>query len=136
MVVSKTCDEDRANAGELERWCPRVEVFPAEPLPPDPARAPEPIKLLRHRCDELTRRVREVVAGGQVELVHVEGFYLMQHVPPELDVPGVLAEQNVEYELERQEAREASLAAVRTMRAEVAAWRRADLVGVLTPEDR
>jgi polysaccharide biosynthesis protein PslH len=137
MVVSKTYDEDTANAHELERFCTSVEVFPVDPQRGDPNRAGDPPQVLRHRCSELTRRVAEVLEQGEIDLIHVEGYYLMQHVPERIDVPVFLVEQNIEYDLERQRAATAGRAHdLRTHRTEVAAWRRADALGVLTTEDR
>jgi glycosyltransferase involved in cell wall biosynthesis len=95
------------------------------------------LQVLRHHSPALTSRVADVLAGGGVDLVHVEGFYLMQHVPPATDVPVLLVEQNVEYDLERRRSLARGGAHdLRTHRAETAAWRRADALGVLTPEDR
>jgi len=137
LVVSKTHDQDLANAHELERFCKTVEVFAADD-PPDSADGPgEAPQVLRHRCPALTARVAQVLASGGADLVHVEGFYLMQHVPPHPGVPVLLVEQNIEYDLERQRCAASGRARdLRTQRAEVAAWRRADLLGVLTAEDR
>src|SRR3954451_20302021 len=49
MVVSKSCEQDSANAEELRRLCRLVEVSPAEPLPPDHRLSREPPQVLRHR---------------------------------------------------------------------------------------
>jgi glycosyltransferase involved in cell wall biosynthesis len=88
--------------------------------------------------------VGEILAGDPVDVVHVEGFYLMQHVPGWSPAPVVLAEQNVEYDLERQRAgavevddRLAVLAACLDIRrAEVETWQRAARLVAVTPEDR
>lgn len=139
MVVSKTFDQDAANAHRLEEFCERVEVFPAEPLPQRPRAGDKPFHVLRHHCPAMTRRVAEVLPTGGYDVVHVEGFYLMQHLPAEPGAPVLLVEQNIEYDLERQRASHAARPALddlRTQHAEVDAWRRADLLGVLTAEDR
>jgi glycosyltransferase involved in cell wall biosynthesis len=132
IVVSKTYDQDMANARDLERYCAELEVHPAEPLPAEPRAAGAPLQVLRHRSAGMTSAVERAFAGGRFDLVHVEGFYLMQHLPEPCPVPVLLVEQNIEFDLDRQR----SAHDVRTRRAEVAAWRRADLLGVLTPEDR
>lgn len=134
MVVSKTFEEDAANRHELERYCERVEVFPAEPLPSRPLESGEPFHVQRHRCAALGEAVARALQSDRFDLVHVEGFYLMQHVPEEVDVPVLLVEQNVEYDLDRQRARR-GIRDMRTQRAEVEAWRRASLLSVLTHED-
>src|SRR5579875_3017387 len=100
LVVSKTPAQDLANRDRLRR-----------PAPPAPAggrtagaaiRGQTPWQVLRHRSPAATARVREILAAGQTELIHVEGYYLMQHLPEPSPVPVLLVEQNVEYQLERQ----------------------------------
>jgi len=78
------------------------------------------------------------VAGA--DLVHVEGFFLMQHVPPETRTRVLLVEQNIEFALWRQRAelgeREAAAEATLTLESEREAWSRADLVATVTEDDR
>ena len=137
-AVSKTPAEDTRNASALSPYCSDVQVVPA-----DPQAAPEtsaPFQVLRHR----SRHVRPVLADGEYDVIHVEGFYLMQHLRALAPRPTVLVEQNIEYQLWEQRAAHAvgpvawrhRREAERTRRAEVEAWRRADVVGALTDEDR
>jgi polysaccharide biosynthesis protein PslH len=145
LVVSKTPEQDRANAHRLAGCCRAVEVFDAAWPPPDDLDWDMPLQVLRHRSRAGTARVREILAGGGVDLVHVEGFYLMQHVPESVDVPVLLVEQNIEYELEQQRARtggagvtrlDAFLRSVRTHAAELECWQRAARLATVTAEDR
>lgn len=145
LVISKTPDQDLANAGFLDACCSTVEVFPAASSRRDTAGLDEPPQVLRHRSRAATTRVREILAADQVDLVHVEGFYLVQHVPDWIEVPMVLVEQNIEYELEHQRARaggggvtrlDGFLRSVRTHDAELACWRRATRLATVTAEDR
>ncbi|HEX2057120.1 MAG TPA: glycosyltransferase [Actinomycetota bacterium] len=141
-AVSKTYEEDVANAPALKEHCRDVWVFAADPSGADaPA---EPAQVVRHRSQEMTEQVARSVAAGGYDVIHVEGFYLMQHVPDDCPVPVLLVDQNVEYVLWRQRAatamakpeREASIAEyLRTLEAEMAAWARADLCAALTPDD-
>ncbi|MDQ4025272.1 MAG: glycosyltransferase family 4 protein [Actinomycetota bacterium] len=119
-----------------------VFVFAAEPPPPAPSA--EPAQVVRHRAAEMTAHVAREVADGRFDLVHVEGFYLMQHVPDPCPLPVLLVEQNVEYVLWRQRAataagkheRDAAVTEyLRTLEAETAAWAQADLCAALTPDD-
>ena len=143
LAASKPLEEDRGTARELEPYCSAVEVFGVEPPAARPDRSEVPLQVLRHRAPALTRRVHEVLAAGGADLVHVEGFYLAQHVPEEPGVPLLLVEQNVEYELWGQRClaagRPSDLDPFRqhnvTRAAEIAAWRRADIVATLTSED-
>ncbi|HEX2058043.1 MAG TPA: glycosyltransferase [Actinomycetota bacterium] len=141
-AVSKVYDEDSANAPALKPYCRDVFVFPADP--PAATGAPLPAQVVRHRSPSLTEHVGRAVQSGEFDVVHVEGFYLMQHVPDPCPLPVLLVEQNVEYVLWRQRAetaarkaeRDAAIAEyLRTLEAETAAWGRADLCGALTRED-
>lgn len=159
VVVSKTPDEDRANTTRMEPWCSRVEVFAASPpsdeggpaAPPssegDPGAPRSEMgedslapQVLRHRCPEASAHVRDLLANGGFELIHVEGFYLMQHVPASVGIPVLLVEQNVEYELARQRAMmsggvDAMLRAAATERAERRSWKSATQIAAVTAED-
>jgi polysaccharide biosynthesis protein PslH len=131
LAVSKTFEQDRANAHQLEAFCERVEIHEADGLDGHDVRGEAP-KVRRHRSAAMTSAVRRALARDGFDLVHVEGFYLMQHLPPRTSPPVLLVEQNIEYELEPHD----DLRGMRTLRAEVDAWRRAALLGVVTPEDR
>jgi len=139
VAVSKTLVEDRSNAHRLAPMCHSVQVVPASS--DGNLRGAQQVR--RHACPSLVDTVAELAAA--VDLVHVEGFYLMQHVPADCPVPIVLIEQNVEYDLCKQRASVArALPEVfdrmrdyrQTRIAEIEAWRRSDLVGVLTEDDR
>lgn len=141
-AVSKVYDEDSANAPALKRYCDDVFVFPATPRAGGVSALPAQVE--RHTSPELTDHVARAVSSGAFDVVHVEGFYLMQHVPERCALPVLLVEQNVEYVLWRQRAetavrkheREAAIAEyLRTLEAETAAWSRADVCGALTAED-
>lgn len=76
---------------------------------------------------------------GSYDLIHVEGYFLMGHVPTDSDRPVVLAEENIEYLLDEQ-ARvafgyESGGESARSERAERAAWNRASRIVLLTQED-
>jgi polysaccharide biosynthesis protein PslH len=144
VVVSKTPEQDSANAHLLAGSCREVEVFAAAP-PTDVVATDEPAQVARHRSPAAIERVAEIIAQGGVDLVHVEGFYLMQHVPSSTDVPLLLVEQNIEYDLEHQRAIAGAdpnprfklfSRCLRTRAAEIEAWRAATRVATVTPEDR
>lgn len=141
-AVSKVYEEDAANAPALKRHCRDVFVFPAAGTGARGAVLPAQVE--RHACPELGGYVARATASGAFDVVHVEGFYLMQHVPERCPPPVLLVEQNVEYVLWRQRAktsprkreRDAAIEEyLRTLQAETAAWGRADLCGALTAED-
>lgn len=143
LAVSKTMDEDVAYADALRELCAEVRIFEAGSGSIDDSR--DPFQVRRHCCDSLAATVGALVRNRGIDVVHVEGFYLMQHVPPAVEAPVLLVEQNVEYQLWWQRAAVAPdqrtklrlLAEYRQTRtAEVAAWRRSALMAVLTEDDR
>jgi glycosyltransferase involved in cell wall biosynthesis len=142
-AVSKTPEEDAANAGRLREHCASVHVAAATQATSslDPAVPP---LVQRHVCPEMTERVGTAVSEGSVDLVHVEGFYLMPHVPLGR-VPTLLVEQNIEYNVCRQRVRTARNRFERrlrlveygaTLQAEIEAWRRSTLLATVSEEDR
>ncbi len=144
-AVSKTYDEDVRNASAISQYCESLEIFPAAPEP-EPGQHPTLCyQERRHRCAEIEPYLTQLLDAGAVDLVHVEGFYLMQHVVDPCPVPIFLVEQNVEYVLWRQRTETAIRRKERqrflheyltTVEAEIAAWNRSALCGAVTEDDR
>ncbi len=142
-VVSKTPREDRRNAAKLKEYCSAVQIFSAgtgAPIPMERAH-----QVARHSAAGARSWVGDLVFAGGADVVHVEGYYLMQHVTSSPSAPVLLVEENVEYLLFRQEAAiEPDLARQRhlcrqyelTKATEIAAWRRATVCGAVSAEDR
>jgi glycosyltransferase involved in cell wall biosynthesis len=144
-AVSKTLADDAAHVDAMREFCASVEVFPAVGAtnghtPPGVA-----AQVALHTCPQAGAHVAQSLAQGLVDMIHVEGFYLLQHVVPDPGIPVLLTEQNVEFELWRQRAQMAFEAEdrerlVRCWRAtwheERLAWLRSDLCVTVTDEDR
>lgn len=144
-VVSKTYEEDRANTRALEEFCSKVELFPVHPVTTAPTSGAAAFQVLRHHSPQFTSYVRRRLADGDVDVLHVESFYMMQHVPEPAPAPILLVEQNVEYVLWRQRTEEATRVGERrsylqeylkTLQTEIHAWTRADLCAAVTSDDR
>lgn len=140
--MTKTLAEDRLHVDVLRSRGVEVTLIPAvnEPARPDLSHPGTAYQVLRHRSVDGAR----VVLPHPFDVVHVEGYYMRQHAPR---APGrtMLVEQNIESQLWRQRAEvEDDQGRHRWMRqeerataaAERAAWRAADVVGAVTPEDR
>jgi polysaccharide biosynthesis protein PslH len=145
-AVTKTPHEDLAHVADLRDSCAKVVVHRAEAATAgwSPADAAIP-QVDQHRCADARQSIGRLLSGGDVDLVHVEGFYLVQHLPPRMPVPLVLGLQNVEHLLWAQRAATARTAALRaslqrqsaqTARAERRAWQTAELCVTVTEEDR
>ena len=146
-VVSKTADEDRSNIQALQPYCASI-VVEAAALPSTACvdlGLRMPYLVRRHVSHNLSRYVQKVVADNEVDIIHVEGFYLMQHVPRTNSMPLLLVEQNIEYTLWRQrfsrvKSRNEREIVTReywlTRLSEINTWKRSGLCGVVTQEDR
>lgn len=135
VVISKTYEQDLANRAALEPYCASVTMLRAEPPGVGPGPGVARLEWL-HRCPAARAVVAELCASGQVDVLHVESYYLMQHVPPVLQ-PVLLVAENVEYAIEEQRGR---LGAPGTSWASVAAerraWRRPTVCAALSREDQ
>jgi glycosyltransferase involved in cell wall biosynthesis len=143
-AITKTYATDVQVAAETRRLCRAASVFPAAGAECSPDTS-EPAQVACHASREASAFVGSVLAHGWFDLVHVEGFYLAQHVPPNAAVPVLLVEQNVEFDLWRQrmehatvedERRRAFLQYRLTREAEIRAWRSATVCAAVSGDDR
>ncbi|MDP9068031.1 MAG: glycosyltransferase family 4 protein [Actinomycetota bacterium] len=145
-AVSKTYAEDAANIDRLSPYCSDIQLLPVDPLEQrsrgDGARA---FQVRRHGSSAMGEYLAAELERSRPDVVHVEGFYVMQHLPKRAGLPVLLVEQNVEYLLWRQKAeaavgrdeREAILREyLLTLEAETEAWRAAALCAAVTDDDR
>jgi glycosyltransferase involved in cell wall biosynthesis len=145
VVVSKTPHEDEANAPAFQPHCESVSIFPAGFAGRAEVSPPLPSLALRHWAPRVQSLVETRLANHNVDVVHVEGFYLMHHLPAASPLPVLLVEQNVEYMLwhqrmrrsrGRKERRRNVTEYAMTLQAEIDAWRRSTLCAAVTDEDR
>lgn len=129
-AVTKTLAEDQAAVAEIPWDHDGISLFPAAALRGLDGTAPQ---VARHHSKEAAARVQALVADGTFDAIHVEGFYLWQHLA-RARPPAVLVEQNIEWQLFDQQRRIAE--ALATRRSELSVWREADVLGALTPDDR
>jgi polysaccharide biosynthesis protein PslH len=144
IAVSKDPAHDREHLDGLRAVADLAEVELHDAQPDEAA----PCTIVgRHASPSATGAVAAALGQGEVDLVHVEGFYLAQHLPPDPTVPTVLVDQNVEFELWRQRADGAAGSgddlvgshwrreALRCRAAEMAAWRQATQCVTVTEDD-
>lgn len=145
-AVSKTFEEDSVNVSVLDAWCSDVRLFRADPIEHQLGGEPVlPFQEVRHASHEMTRYLATAIETFRPDVIHAEGFYLMQHLPPDVRIPVLLVEQNVEYMLWRQKAETASRRDERdrrlreyllTLESETRAWLAASMCATVTAEDR
>ncbi len=147
-LVAPVDDADAGAAAGLEPCC-RPHLVPAgkRPLVLDALRAQlarRPLTLVRHTLPAVRRRVAELLAGGDFDLVQAEQVQALSSAEPAMDsgLPLVLRAQNVESDLWAQAARASrlrrpllALEARRLAAREGAAVRRCAATLALTAED-
>jgi polysaccharide biosynthesis protein PslH len=141
VAATKTFEQDVPSRPALEEHCQRLELFATDP--PSGPRTPQ---VERHRSPAMTRRVAELLASEPFDVLHLEGFYMWQHLAlARQRPPTILVEHNVEYELWRQRAAHAgsretaermSARADATRSDEIAAWHGSEVLAAVTDDDR
>jgi polysaccharide biosynthesis protein PslH len=120
-----------------------VNLFKA--VPEDMFHAVYPLQMKRHLSEEASSYISSTLENGDFDIVHVEGYYLMQLLPPKLEVPVLLVEHNIEYSLSLQrmilskspqERSRYWREYVYTLKWERISWKRATLCVTLTTEDK
>ena len=149
--VCKTFEDDQRNAGHLRAYCAEVVLFRAAGSPTQngsathPRNSHHPPQVIRHMSREATASVWQALQTRAFDIVHVEGYYLMQHLPSACSIPILLGEQNIEYLLCQQRLTVAATERdrkrlwgeyVRTLEWERVAWRRAALCVAVTKDDQ
>lgn len=140
LAITKTYGEDVENATLFEDMCSSVTLLPAEA----DETSRDPFQVRRHACADGRSTVARLIEQNEIDIVHAEAFYVMQHVPETISIPVFLQEQNIEYLLWKQRAERAcepeEKAArlweyLRTLEAERNAWERAAMCGAVSVED-
>lgn len=136
VAVSLHVPRDVQNAGPLLEHVRAATFFEADPSAAIPG---TPERLHEVACPETAGHLTDLLLRRRFDFVHVEGYFLMHHVPDDLDFPVFLAEENIEYELEkaRQEVAGSNdrpdWTVTRALEHE--AWDRAAACGAVTPHD-
>ena len=94
-------EDERKWVAELSKYCQKVEVFKKrKPWDPETlfrtAVSPYPLLMTMYDFPQVRKKLQEEIKAQSYDLIHVECFYAMQNLP-KVDLPLVLAEQNVEY---------------------------------------
>lgn len=104
----------------------------------------KPITMRLYTSREYRGTIRRLLRVKLFDLIHVESFYMLQNLPPQLPVPVLLSEPAIEYVAWWRHARVAkpiyqrpaiALEAVKMRFFEPAAWGQATIVGVMSDVD-
>jgi polysaccharide biosynthesis protein PslH len=95
--------KDDVNARHLYRYCKSVSLFKVVNPPPFiHCNMTHPWLMKRYYSEEGINRISHLLNYQDFDIVHVEGYYLMQLLPRRLNVPVLLVEHNMEYMLNSQ----------------------------------
>jgi polysaccharide biosynthesis protein PslH len=144
--ITKSWDIDSMYINELRQYCKSVKLFEAVP-PPNNLRqySSYPHQMKRHVSSEAASYTSYLLKNQSFDIVHVEGYYLLQHVPTWCKTPIVLIEHNIEYQLALQRFEVAITQEqknyfwseyIKTMKWEHMTWKKATVCVTLTNEDK
>jgi len=136
VAVTRHFERDVSYAAALLEHCRSVTFLTAQHDAADAVGLPDRVR--QHFCPAAAVTLRGMLTQQKIDLVHVEGYFLMHHLPVTPPVPILLVAENVEYKLER--ARHAVLGPsgpdwTVTRRLEQGAWRRATRCGAVSSDD-
>lgn len=95
-------ESEKAYISELEKYCQQVRVFKRSRKPftlrniIKTAFSTYPFLVIRNQSMTVTSAIQEELSKQNYDLIHVETFYMMSHLP-ELKIPSILVEQTIEY---------------------------------------
>lgn len=99
-------EKERAYISELEKYCKKVKVF-NRPTKPWTLKnilrtgfSLYPFVVIRNLSGEEKRALVEELDREKYDLIHAETFYVVPHLP-KTDIPVVLVDQTIEYEVYR-----------------------------------
>lgn len=134
-ALTEFYERDLSNCWMAERFCDEVSILPCVRQAAGDVRAPERVAIWS--SPDIGQHLADVLARWQPDVVHVEGSFLVRHVPP-TEVPLLVFEQNVEHVLQRQlDALDAADHPLWPMMLDIAknAWSRAAICAALTSDD-
>jgi len=99
--ITKTWETDNMYKDELLCYCTSINLFRV--ISNDKLQyASYSHQMRRHMSEEASSYISSLLRDKPFNIIHVEGYYLMQNLPPKLDTPVVLVEYNIEYLLSLQ----------------------------------
>jgi glycosyltransferase involved in cell wall biosynthesis len=143
-TVTKTWEMDNIHVSDMLHYCSTVNLFRAVPLDMKQDKRYS-LQMKKHSSHEARSHLSRVLKTNDFDVVHVEGYYLMQLLPSVLHVPVLLVEHNIEYLLILQRFMLARSAQERsrfwqeyvyTLKWERLFWKRAKVCVTLTVDDQ
>jgi glycosyltransferase involved in cell wall biosynthesis len=138
FILTENYDRDARHARLAAAHCTSVRIFESTPTPPDGPADDIPERVWRYDSAAFDASLREHLAASPPDVLHVEGYFLAEHLPAHLPAPLVIVAENVEYLIDRDnevQGRARGAPWQISKEREYAALARAALVGTVCQED-
>jgi glycosyltransferase involved in cell wall biosynthesis len=143
--ITRSWGTDNMYINELLQYCTSVNLFEAAAPINKPQYALYPHQMKKHMSEEASSYISFLLKNQSFDVVHIEGYYLLQHLPTKSEVPILLIEHNIEHLLALQRFMVAVTQQeksyfwseyIKTLKWEQLMWKRATLCVALTNEDK
>ena len=141
--ITKTWETDRMYISNLLCYCASINLFKAV-FNDNKQYAIYPDQIKRHTSEEASSYISFLLKNSFFDVIHVEGYYLMQHLTIKPEIPVLLVEHNIECLLNLQRFKLATIQQdksyywqeyIYTLKWERTFWKRATKCITLTTED-
>jgi len=148
LVCEKRLNQTQKEIDEISKICKKVITIdrPNAWSPSNVAKSLltlNPFLTTTHASSEMKKIILDELKNESYDLIHVETFYVMQNLP-KTNIPVVLAEHNIEYEVYDKYASKSSVLLrpglkidiMKLKRREIEAWKKADKVISVSPKEQ
>jgi glycosyltransferase involved in cell wall biosynthesis len=143
--ITKSWGTDSMYTNDLSQYCTSVNLFKAEALTNKQQYGIYPHQMKRLMSEKASSYISFLLKNQSFDVVHIEGYYLLQHVPMKPELPILLVEHNIEHLLALQRFMVAVTQQeksyfwseyIKTLKWERLTWKRATVCVALTNEDK
>jgi glycosyltransferase involved in cell wall biosynthesis len=130
---------------DLLKYCASVNLFKADAPTNKQQYGIYPHQMKKHISEKASSYISFLLKNHSFDIVHIEGYYLLQHVPMQSEPPILLVEHNIEHLLALQRFMIAATQQektyiwseyIKTLKWERLMWKRATVCIALTNEDK
>ncbi len=101
-AITKTMSADLQEEKELRRYSKEIKLFRAYQDADNLDSNLLPDQMIRNHSEEAKKYLEYLLTKKLIQVIHCEGYYMLQNIPKSSDAAIVLAEQNIEYSILRQ----------------------------------
>jgi polysaccharide biosynthesis protein PslH len=143
--ITKSWGTDSMYTNDLLQYCTSVNLFKADAPTNKQQYGIYPHQMKKQMSEKASSYISFLLKNQSFDVVHIEGYYLVQHVPMKPEVPILLVEHNIEHLLALQRFMVAITQQeksyfwseyIMTLKWERLMWKRATVCVALTNEDK